>query len=391
MKVLLAIGTRPEAIKLAPVYFELAHMHGVEVFNCVTGQHRELLSGVLDFFRLPVHADLQIMRSSQTIAEITQNVLGGLTPVLKQQRPDWVVVQGDTSSAFAAALAASYAQIRCAHVEAGLRTGDRRNPWPEEINRRMLSVLCDQHFAPTSAARANLINEGHDPSSIFVTGNTVVDAVMMARERLNRDTALLRRLRIKYHWIDPDRRMILVTAHRRESFGAPLADICRAVRRVAERRDVQIVFPVHPNPRVRELVLSRLTGLDNVRLIDPVPYGDMIYLLDACHLILTDSGGLQEEAPSFGKPVLVMRDATERNEAIEIGLARLVTTDTDSIVSAVVELLTDPAAYGAMVGKANPFGDGRAAQRIVRGLIREQDAEQFATEQPALATAVASD
>ena len=390
MKILLAIGTRPEAIKLAPVYSEFARMPGVEVFNCMTGQHRELLSGVLDFFQLPVDADLHIMRSAQTIAEITTNVLNGLMPVLKQQQPDWVVVQGDTSSAFAAALAASYAQIRCAHVEAGLRTGDRRNPWPEETNRRMLSVLCDRHFAPTIAAQENLINEGHDPASIVVTGNTVVDAIMTARARFERDPALLRRLALKYHWLDRQRPIILVTAHRRESFGAPLVDICRAVRQIAERDDVQIVFPVHPNPRVRDVVRSRLNGLDNVRLIEPVPYGDMIYLLDNCHLVLTDSGGLQEEAPSFGKPVLVMRDATERNEAIEIGLARLVTTDTESIVSAVVEMLDEPAAYEAMIGKVNPFGDGRAAQRIVRDLLRGNAAERITERVPALATDLAS-
>jgi UDP-N-acetylglucosamine 2-epimerase (non-hydrolysing) len=331
------------------------------------------------------------MRSAQTIAEITTNVLNTLTPVLKQQRPDWVVVQGDTSSAFAAALAASYAQIRCAHVEAGLRTGDRRNPWPEEINRRMLSVLCDRHFAPTKAAQQNLINEGHDPASIVVTGNTVVDAIMMARNRLNRDTALLRRLRIKYHWLDPDRRAILVTAHRRESFGTPLVDICRAVRTLAERDDVQIVFPVHPNPKVRDVVLPRLTGLDNVRLIEPVSYGDMMYLLDNCDLVLTDSGGLQEEAPSFGKPVLVMRDATERNEAIDIGLARLVTTDTEAIVSAVAEILGDAAAYEAMIGKANPFGDGTAARQIVCDLLPGRGTDLVGAEPPALATNLASD
>jgi len=368
MKVLLVIGTRPEAIKLVPVYFALSSVPGSEVVTCMTGQHKELVTDVLNFFDVPAHIDLGIMQPNQTITDITVSVLRGLVPVLEQHRPDWVVVQGDTTSTFAAALASFYARIRSAHVEAGLRTANRAHPWPEEVNRLLTSALCDRHFPPTKRAQENLLREGHAHDSMIVTGNTVVDALILARERIRTDATLRTRLSQSFQWINPKKRMILITAHRRESFGQGLAAICQAIAIIAKRHDVSLVFPVHPNPTVRSEVVSRLSHCDNVHLIEPVSYGEMIYLLESCHLVLTDSGGIQEEAPTFGKPVLVMRETTERVEAIEAGVARLVTLDRDRIVAETKRLLEEPHTYATMSRAGSPFGDGHAAERIARNL-----------------------
>jgi UDP-N-acetylglucosamine 2-epimerase (non-hydrolysing) len=365
LRVLSVFGTRPEAVKMAPVVLRLRQTPGVDSRVCVTAQHREMLDQVLALFDLKPDHDLDLMRPDQSLAELTASVFRGLDPVLEQEQPDWVLVQGDTTTVMATALLAYYHQVRVGHVEAGLRTGDKWRPFPEEINRRVASVVADLHFAPTDWARANLLREGIPEGRVVVTGNPVIDALQTIVAQPYDET------KGPLAGVPADRRLILVTAHRRESFGRPLEDIFSAVRRVAETYASRavILYPVHRNPNVREPAERILGGLPNVRLVDPLDYRDMAHCLQRAFLVLTDSGGLQEEAPALGTPVLVLRQVTERPEALQAGTARLVGTDPDRIVAEASRLMDDPQAHAAMARAANPYGDGHAAERIVAALL----------------------
>jgi UDP-N-acetylglucosamine 2-epimerase (non-hydrolysing) len=362
LAVLSVFGTRPEAIKMAPVIRELERFGGeISASVCVTGQHRELLDDVLETFDVSPDHDLDVMRPGQSPTGVAAEVLRGLEPVLADVRPDWVLVQGDTTTAAMAGLAAFYAGARVAHVEAGLRSHEPRQPFPEEINRRVAGVVADLHFAPTEAARQNLLAEGTPADAVLVTGNTVIDALRLARSTPAAGAALTA--------LPARGRIMLVTAHRRESFGAPLQRVCAAVAElVSAYPDVHVAFPVHPNPAVRMAVDGMLAGNDRVSLLPPLGYREMVGLLERATLVLTDSGGLQEEAPSLGKPVLVLRDVTEREEAVQAGAARLVGTDVDRILEGASTLLDSPEAYALMSRAANPYGDGHAAERIVAAL-----------------------
>jgi UDP-N-acetylglucosamine 2-epimerase (non-hydrolysing) len=364
-KVLTVIGTRPEAIKMVPVVKELERYPGeIASVVCATAQHRELLDQVLDLFEIRPDYDLDVMLPGQTLSQLTANILMRLDDVIAREQPDWVLVQGDTTTVMVASLVAYYHRVRIGHVEAGLRTDDKWQPYPEEINRRLTDVLADLYFAPTERNRQNLLREGLAPKAIVVTGNTVIDALLMTVRRLREEGTHTRR------WTSNGQRLILVTAHRRENFGRPLTSICRALDEIAARyaSDVQIVYPVHPNPNVLGPVHEMLGDVPNIALIEPLGYFDFVQLMDEADLILTDSGGLQEEAPSLGAPVLVMRDVTERPEGVEAGVVKLVGTDQRRIVEEVVTLLENDQAYQQMAQGANPYGDGRASQRIVEAI-----------------------
>ena len=363
LRVLNVFGTRPEAIKMAPVVRALAAEPGLESLVCTTGQHRAMLDQVTTAFDITPDAELALMREGQGLTHITTAVMERLPAVLKRLRPDRVLVHGDTTTSFAAALASFYAGVPVGHVEAGLRTHDLSAPWPEEANRQLTGRLADLHFAPTSSARANLLAEGVSSDRVEVTGNTVIDALLIARERVGPQH------RAAVPDLDPDRRIVLVTAHRRENHGAGIASLCRALTAIAARPDAQVVYPVHPNPDVVGPVRAALAGVPHVHLIEPLEYLPFVALLDRCHLVVTDSGGLQEEAPSFGKPVLVVRETTERPEAVEAGTVRLVGTDADRIQHEIARLLNDDRAYAAMARAINPYGDGQAAARIARRLL----------------------
>jgi UDP-N-acetylglucosamine 2-epimerase len=368
MRVMTVLGTRPEAIKLAPVILAFQAHPGVSHITCATGQHRQMLDQVLQTFDIVPDHDLGLMRPGQDLTHVTCAALEGVGRVIDAVKPDWVVVQGDTTTAFAAALAAHYRKTDVAHVEAGLRTGDIYSPWPEEMNRRLVSELATVHFAPTERAAANLRREGHADDRIWITGNTVIDALQWVGQRLESDAGFRARHRTPLPESDPGRRLLLVTGHRRENFDSGIENMCRALLRLAERGDVEIVYPVHLNPRVQETVRPLLGGHPAIRLIDPLDYAPFIALLQRAYLVVTDSGGIQEEAPGLGKPVLVTRDTTERPEAIAAGTARLVGTDMAVLVAAATELLDDPAAYRAMAKARNPFGDGKASARIVEAI-----------------------
>jgi UDP-N-acetylglucosamine 2-epimerase (non-hydrolysing) len=369
MKLLFVFGTRPEAIKLAPVFLELSARPSFDCRICVTGQHREMLAQVLELFELRPDWNLDLMRPNQDLAYLTGAILSGVGEVLDGFHPDRVIVQGDTTTTFAAALAAFYHRIPVAHVEAGLRTDNIYSPWPEEVNRRLVTRIADLHFAPTARARENLRREGVGGDRIFVTGNTGIDALLRIAARLDRPDLHSRCAAVlPAHFAG--RRMILMTGHRRESFDGGIARVCRAVARIADRRDVAVVFPVHRNPSVRQAI-EPLRQHANVLLTEPVDYPELVFLLKHCQFVVTDSGGIQEEAPSFGKPVLVTRETTERPEAMELGLAKLVGTDEDLLFSEMTALLDDPDAYSRMSRVANPYGDGRASVRIARQLMAE--------------------
>jgi UDP-N-acetylglucosamine 2-epimerase (non-hydrolysing) len=364
VKVLTVFGTRPEAIKMAPVVRAFAEADGIDARVCVTAQHRQMLDQVLDLFDIVPDHDLDLMKPGQDLTDITANVLGGLRPVLAEFRPDIVLVHGDTSTTLAASLAAYYQRIPVGHVEAGLRTGNILSPWPEEVNRKVAGTIARLHFAPTERSQANLADENVPTDHIYVTGNTVIDALQDVVARVESDVALEAELSRRFG-LDQQRRLILVTGHRRESFGGGFERICAALAELAYRPDVEIVYPVHLNPNVREPVERLLSDLPNVRLIEPQDYLPFVYLMNRASIILTDSGGIQEEAPSLGKPVLVMRNTTERPEALDAGTVKLVGTDTRLIVDSVVQLLDDRKAYEQMSFAHNPYGDGRAAQRIL--------------------------
>lgn len=376
MRVLTVFGTRPEAIKMAPVVAALRASSRIEARVCVTGQHRSMLDSVLQAFGLTPDDDLDVMGPNQGLSEVFARILTRLDPILAAWRPDIVLVQGDTATSTAGALAAFYRGIDVGHVEAGLRTGDMTSPWPEEGNRRLTAVVTKRHYAPTERARLALLAEGYTEESVRVTGNTVIDALLHTVEATLRDGPLKRAIEAEFAWIDRRKRLVLVTGHRRESFGEGFRGICGALAALAERPDVEIVYPVHLNPNVRGPVFAHLGQRSNVRLIEPVDYPRFVALMARAHLILTDSGGIQEEAPALRKPVLVMRDTSERPEAIEAGVARLVGTDPGSIVAAVSALLDDPRLYAAMANGASPFGDGCASERIVADLLARTDARR---------------
>lgn len=371
-KVMLVFGTRPEAIKMAPLVKGLQALPDqFETVVCVTAQHREMLDQVLRLFEIAPAHDLNIMKPGQDLYDITANILTGLKPVLALERPDWVLVHGDTTTTLATSLAAFYAQIPVGHVEAGLRTGNKRAPFPEEINRRLTGAVADLHFAPTPVAEANLLREGVAPASIRVTGNTVIDALLVVVRKLREDKTAREELQKRFGFLDPAKRLILVTGHRRENFGQGFQNICEALADIAQAHpDVEVLYPVHLNPNVRQPVQDILAArrLHNVHLIDPVDYLPFVYLMDRSYLIITDSGGVQEEAPSLGKPVLVMRETTERPEAVEAGTVRLVGTSRQAIVDEAHRLLVDDQAYAAMARAHNPYGDGQAVSRIMRAL-----------------------
>ncbi|WJH56515.1 UDP-N-acetylglucosamine 2-epimerase (non-hydrolyzing) [Ectopseudomonas guguanensis] len=369
MKTLCVFGTRPEAIKMAPLALALQDDPRFEAKVCVTGQHRQMLDQVLDLFELAPDFDLNIMKPGQDLTDVTSAILLGMREVFANFKPDVVLVHGDTATTFAASVAAYYQQIPVAHVEAGLRTGNIYSPWPEEGNRKLTGALAVLHFAPTETSRGNLLREGVSSESIVVTGNTVIDALLQVVAKLDSNTELSTQFASRFPFLDPERKLILVTGHRRESFGGGFERICQALVDTARRfPEVEIVYPVHLNPNVREPVNRLLAGIDNVHLIEPLDYLPFVYLMNQAYLILTDSGGIQEEAPSLGKPVLVMRDTTERPEAVEAGTVKLVGTDVAAITSAISKLVTDEAAYRHMSFAHNPYGDGKACQRILESL-----------------------
>lgn len=371
MKILSVFGTRPEAIKMAPLVLAL-QSRSIDARVCVTGQHREMLDQVLDLFEIVPEYDLNIMKAGQGLTDVTTSIMNGLREVFDQFSPDMVLVHGDTATTFAASLAAYYHQIPVGHVEAGLRTGNLYSPWPEEGNRKLTTAIACTHFAPTDTSRRNLLTEGVPPAAIEVTGNTVIDALFTTLERIDSDEQLQAQIRSQLHFHNPERRTILVTGHRRESFGDGFERICRALAALARRYpDVDIVYPVHLNPNVSGPVHASLGQIDNVKLIPPLDYLPFVYLMANSHLILTDSGGIQEEAPSLGKPVLVMRDTTERPEAVIAGTVKLVGTNEADIFRAVEHLLEDQQAYQAMAKAHNPYGDGKACERIVERLMRQ--------------------
>lgn len=366
-KVLLVFGTRPEAIKMAPVYEALKKTPGLEVRVAVTAQHREMLDQVLRLFAIEPDYDLNVMTSKQGLTEITATVLTGLKSVLEELSPDLLLVHGDTTTTLSASLAAYYQQIPVGHVEAGLRTGNIYSPWPEEINRKVTGAIARLHFAPTEKAASNLTTEAIPADRILITGNTVIDALFEVVQRLKNDPQQSAAFDSELG-IDPTKRLILVTGHRRESFGGGFERICSALTTIAKRDDVQIIYPVHLNPNVKGPVEARLGALEHVKLVPPQDYLPFVHLMRRAHIILTDSGGVQEEAPSLGKPVLVMRETTERPEAMQAGTVKLVGTDVDLIVEHTFSLLDDPDVYQNMSRSRNPYGDGRSSQRIASAI-----------------------
>lgn len=368
--ILAVVGTRPEAIKMAPLIMRLKRAPEFSVTVCSSGQHREMIRQVFDLFDLRPDRDLDVMQHDQTLSGLTARVLQGMDEVISTVRPHRVLVHGDTTTTMAATLAAFYHRIPVGHVEAGLRTHDIYAPWPEEVNRRVTDSIADRLYAPTETARRNLTAENVPDGNILVTGNTVIDALMDTLQGPLGESANIAMLRERYPFLDEGRKVILVTCHRRESYGNGFRDICRALSALAARDDAMVVFPVHRNPNVRE-VFSSLGDLPHVRLIEPVEYLDFVYLMSRSHIVLTDSGGIQEEAPSLGKPVLVMRAVTERPEAVAAGTVRLVGTDTNTIVGEAARLLDDSAAYEAMSAVHNPYGDGKASERIIDSLRQE--------------------
>jgi len=364
VKVMAIFGTRPEAIKMAPVVRELLKHPEIETKVCLTAQHREMLDQVVDLFQLPVDYDLDIMKQGQSLYDITDRVLLGLKEVLEKEKPDLVLVHGDTTTTFSATLAAFYQQIDVGHVEAGLRTGNMYSPFPEEANRRLTSVLTALHFAPTETARQNLLKENQKDDHIFTVGNSVIDALLatVKKDYVFEDKEL--------QDIEEHKRIILVTTHRRENLGEPMRNVYRALRRLVETvPDTEVVFPVHRNPLVRQAVKEVLDGVPGIHLVDPMEYEPFTNLMARSAIILTDSGGIQEEAPSLGKPVLVLRDTTERPEAVASGTVKLVGTDEDKVYNTAYKLLTDEVAYREMAESINPYGDGHTSERIVQAIL----------------------
>ncbi len=372
LQVMVVFGTRPEAVKMSPVIKALQrHAEQVDTTVCITAQHREMLDQVLNVFEITPDIDLDLMKPDQSLAGLTARIFSDLDPIIKEKKPDWLLIQGDTTTVMAAAILGFYNQIKVGHVEAGLRTHDKWQPFPEEINRRLAGVVADLHFAPTENNRQNLLQEGIPDQMIHITGNPAIDALhYIIRKPLPSKTA---QILDQAGLIDSKRRLILVTAHRRENFGEPIRDICRALKRLANRYQDQVtlVYPVHLNPNIQEPVYEMLSDVDNIILLDPLDYLPLVHLMNHASLILTDSGGIQEEAPSLGIPTLVLRERTERQEGVEAGTLKLVGTNPETILEAASRLLDDPAAHEAMSEAANPYGDGHAAEQIVSILIQE--------------------
>ncbi|MCD6046813.1 MAG: UDP-N-acetylglucosamine 2-epimerase [Gammaproteobacteria bacterium] len=369
-KILCVFGTRPEAIKMAPIVLALQKDPAFTVKVCVTAQHRSMLDQVLNLFEIKPDYDLNIMRPNQSLADITSEIILQMPGIFADCQPDRILVQGDTTTTFATSLAAFYHKIPVGHLEAGLRTGNIYSPWPEEMNRKLTSVIADLHFPPTEEAAKNLRHEGIAEKNIFITGNTVIDALLLTVEKINNSKSLQDQFNNQFAFLNTKKKLILVTGHRRENFGEGFQHICRALRHLAEKYqdNIEIIYPVHLNPNVQVPVKEILTGVSNVHLIAPLDYLPFVYLINRCHFILTDSGGVQEEAPSLGKPVLVMRDTTERPEGVAAGTARLVGTDQEKIVLEASRLLEDQAMYQAMSHAHNPYGDGKAAEKTIMHL-----------------------
>ncbi|NVK00046.1 MAG: UDP-N-acetylglucosamine 2-epimerase (non-hydrolyzing) [Oceanospirillaceae bacterium] len=379
MKILTVFGTRPEAIKMAPLVLALKNDSRFDSEVCVTAQHREMLDQVLELFSIEPEYDLNLMKPGQDLTDISCGVLQGLRSVLNESKPDMVLVHGDTSTTLAATLASYYAQIPVGHVEAGLRTGNIYSPWPEEGNRKLTGALANLHFAPTEGSRQNLLSEAVSDSNIYTTGNTVIDALFNVVKRFDTDLALAQEFKVRFAFLNENRKMVLITGHRRESFGGGFERICQAISELSARYpQIDFVYPVHLNPNVREPVNRLLNDRANIHLIEPQDYLPFVYLMSRSTLILTDSGGIQEEAPSLGKPVLVMRETTERPEAVTAGTVKLVGTDVGVITKAVSELLDSDGAYQAMSRAHNPYGDGKACERILEALIQTQIAKEVA-------------
>ena len=368
MKILLTFGTRPEAIKMGPLVRTLSEHGSFDVKVCVTAQHRKMLDQVLEVFGIRPDFDLDLMRAGQSLTDLTSRILQGMDSVLSEYKPDWMLVHGDTSTAMSGSLAAFYKQVSIGHVEAGLRTNRLDSPWPEEGNRQIISRIASLHFAPTLQTKANLIRENVAEDNVIVTGNTVIDALLSVKKRIDEDANLSSRLAQDFSFLDASKKLILVTGHRRENFGQGFESICKSILELAKDDDIQVVYPVHLNPNVQEPVLRVLSGHPRIFLIPPVEYVPFIYLMHRSFLLLTDSGGIQEEAPSLGKPVLVMRDTTERPEAVNAGAVKLVGTDFDRIVQTARGLLKDESLYHSMSRAINPYGDGRACERICQEL-----------------------
>ncbi|WP_273827551.1 non-hydrolyzing UDP-N-acetylglucosamine 2-epimerase [Providencia rettgeri] len=369
MKVLTVFGTRPEAIKMAPLVHALTNDNKFDARCCVTAQHREMLDQVLELFEIVPDYDLNIMKKGQTLNDITSRILLELKPILQNFKPNIVLVHGDTATTFAASLAAYYEQIPVGHIEAGLRTGNLYSPWPEEANRKLTCALTKYHFAPTETSKDNLLKENISEQNIIITGNTVIDALLIIQEKIEINFELKENLKLQFPFLDSSKKLILVTGHRRESFGKGFERICEALAIIAKKYpDVQIIYPMHLNPNVREPVNQILSDIHNIFLIEPQEYLPFIYLMTKAYIILTDSGGIQEEAPSLGKPVLVMRDTTERPEAIKAGTVKLVGTDVNKIISNIDILLTNDKEYEKMSFAHNPYGDGKACQKILSSL-----------------------
>lgn len=367
MRILSIFGTRPEAIKMAPVIKALSAESNLESFVCVTGQHREMLNQVLELFDIRPDYDLAVMQPNQTLNSLTTRLIDKLDPILSDIRPDIVLVHGDTTTAMASGLAAFHRNIRIGHVEAGLRTYDVNRPWPEEMNRRVVDVVSSLLFAPTERSARNLSQERLN-GKIVITGNTVIDALLLTVEKIRNDASLRQQLDDRFAFLDPSRRLVLVTGHRRESFGSGFDNICKALAELSRRPDIEILYPVHLNPNVNSPVKDALGNRKNVHLIEPIDYLLFVYAMQRAYIILTDSGGVQEEGPSLGKPILVMREVTERPEAVAAGCVQLVGTDPRKIVGEVVRLLDDEPYYAGFTRRINPYGDGKAAERIVSSL-----------------------
>jgi UDP-N-acetylglucosamine 2-epimerase (non-hydrolysing) len=369
MKLFIITGTRPEAIKLIPLYFE-ANRRGVDVRLISTGQHREMLDQVFDWFEVKPDIDLQLMQQNQTLASLSANTLMKLDALFKEDKPDYVMVQGDTTTAFIAALAAYYHKIKVVHIEAGLRTRNKYSPWPEEINRSLIGRIADLHFAPTKWSADNLIKEGVDEKNVFITGNTVIDALFYTINKVNKNQIIPTDLEAYFNETNTDKKIVLITGHRRENWGRGFEEMCLAIQQLAIRySEMDFIYPVHLNPNVQEPVHRLLSGLSNVLLIAPLNYPEFVRMMERSYIILTDSGGVQEEAPGLGKPVLVMRDTTERPEGVEAGTVKLVGTNADTIVRTFIELADDTLKYKTMSEVKNPYGDGTASQKIIETLL----------------------
>ena len=370
---MVVIGTRPEAIKLAPVIKKLQeHPKELEVITATTAQHRQMLDQVLEFFKITPSYDLDVMENNQTLSGITVKIIENFDPVMKREKPGWILIQGDTTTTFISALIGFYYKIRIGHIEAGLRTHNKYRPFPEEINRRLTSILTDFHFAPTQRAKSNLLSEGVPEENIFVTGNTVIDALFMTLEKLKKDKSKLQSLNSQFSFLSSNSKFILVTVHRRENFGKSLQNICLALKEIIEtNHDVEIIYPVHLNPNVQEPVKTTLKDNQRIHLISQLDYQSFVWSMEKSYFILTDSGGIQEEAPSLGKPVLVLRQVTERPEAVKAGTVRLVGLDKDKVVREAQRLLDDETLYEKMSRATNPYGDGKASEKIVNVICKE--------------------